>query len=167
MHRGVFLFVAAGAVLCAGEGSGEDPGYEYRWNKVVYLGGVPGVRVDRRDLEQTLTVSPTSLIVTVQPPPDTNRSPGRAKIAPKVLFEIPRESIIAITYGGFRHDMPSAQAWIGIRGYWPKATDHLIVFSYRLHDGGKAEVLLRVDKKYFQEILNVLRNKARDSGPNS
>ena len=163
MRHGRFLLVVGVAVVSFAQRPRDAPAGEYAWKNVVYLGGAPGIRVDRRDLQQTLILTPSSLIVRVEPPPDEG---GRARpnAAPRVLLEISRDSMFAITYEGFRHDMHSAQAWIGIRGHWPKATDHLIVIDYRLPGGGEAEVLLRVDKKYFQEILDVLQKITADRG---
>lgn len=125
------------------------------WDKVHYLGGVPGVRVDRKHFEHILTLTPSKLIVMVKPI-TTADDIRREKEKPKLLFEIPMDSLIALTYSGFRHDMHSAQSWIGIPGKWPKATDHLIIVEYRLADGKDAEFLLRVDKKDFKEIRESL-----------
>jgi hypothetical protein len=74
------------------------------WKKVVYLGGVPGIRVDIRDREQTLILTATKLIIRVGPPPTTD--PSERKKEPRLLVEISRESLLALTYKGFRHDMP-------------------------------------------------------------
>ncbi|HEU0141898.1 MAG TPA: hypothetical protein VFQ79_19400 [Bryobacteraceae bacterium] len=159
MSTGVFLFVVAEVIAPLSAGHPEEtPSGEYTWKNVVYLGGVPGVRVDRGDFDQTLTVTPLKLIVIVQPPPDLDASKLPRKRPPRVLFEIPRDSIIGVNYEGFRHDMPIAQIWFGIPRYWPKATDHLLVLTYRLCDGRETEVLLRVDKNHFREILQALRN---------
>ncbi len=156
MWHAAFLLVLAGAAALTSVHSDKDLGDEITWKKVRYLGGVPGVRVDRLEFEHTLTLSPSKVIVRVAPPPTTYSSTS-VKKSPRVLFEVPRASVLALTYSGFRHDMPSAQSWIGIPGRWPKATDHLIIIEYRLPDGGEAEVLLRVDKDDYQEILDVLR----------
>jgi hypothetical protein len=158
MRPSLFVVVAAISAVSAADDSRADPAGEQTWKNVVYLGGVPGVRVEHRDLEQTLTVTSSGIVVRVHPLP-ADPAPGKPRTPPRVLFEIPRGSIAAATHLGFRHDMPNAQAWIGLPGHWPKATDHLIVLNYRLSAGPEAEVLLRVDKKHFQEILDTLRSR--------
>jgi len=166
MRLGPMLVVVASAAALVAQDSHDGTRDEHVWKNVVYLGGVPGVRVDRRDLEQSLHLTRSNLILTVEPTMPV-QVPGRPKPPSTVLFDIPRDAITAITYAGFRRDNIAAQSWIGIPRRWPKSTDHLLVIDFRRRDGGEAEVLLRVDRKHFQEILDVLQNKdpsSRDGG---
>lgn len=146
-------------------GSAKDTKQDNTWDKIHYLGGVPGVRVDRKQLEHILTLTPAKLIVKVKPITMSDDIPGEKK-EPQLLFDIPMDSLIALTYSGFRHDMHSAQSWIGIPGKWPKATDHLIIIEYRLPDGKDAEFLIRVDKNDYEQILESLKKRIKALGSN-
>jgi hypothetical protein len=162
------LVITTIAIAHAARITADRPENELTWTKVVYLGGVPGVRVDRSDLEQTLTLTTSKLVVRVILPPSKD-SITVTRRPPRVLLSIPVESLLAVTHSGFRHDMPTAQSWIGIPGKWPKATDHLLIIDYRLIDGREAEVLLRVDKGDYNEIVaemqRVLRNRGTEGAP--
>lgn len=122
----------------------------------MYLGGVPGVRVDRFDFDQILSLSAQKLTVKVNPPsPDDERLWSRR--FPRVLFEIPCFDLLEVSHFEIRHDMHAAQGWFGIRGKWPKATDHLIVVKYRLSGGGEGDVRMRVHKGDVEDIVDSLR----------
>lgn len=127
------------------------------WKNVSYLGGAPRVPVNRLEPDQILILSRDKLVLKTKPEyewtPEYLRPPE-----PKLLLEIPRQRIMAVTYSGFRHDMPGAQAAIGIPGKWPKATDHLVIVEYALDDGTEAEVLLRVHKDSYAEIVSALES---------
>lgn len=59
--------------------------------------------------------------------------------------------------------MPVAQSFLGLPGRWPKASDHLVIVEYRLPDGRDAEVLLRVNKNRYSEVVSALQSMLPNS----
>lgn len=152
----ILLAGSAGSNPSDEQGKSEE---EVTWRHVVYLGGAPGIRVDRSDLEQTLTLSKSKLTVKVIPPAPTGTNGQMEQIA-RVLFEIPCEDILDTDTLELRHDKHATQGWVGIRGVWPKSTDHLIVVRYRL-PGTEAEVLIRVSGRDVENVLAKLRKASQ------
>jgi hypothetical protein len=105
----------------------------------------------RATREITLALSPT--LIRIQP----RRGPDRA-------IEIPPDRVTALNYGG-RKIRRQGFYWLALvspgvaipLAETAKGTGHFIGLEYNLQDGRQTGVLLRADKRNYQEIIEGLR----------
>ena len=131
---------------------------ELRWKNVQYLGGAPGVRVSLREPEHILILTRDKIVLKIRPPAVAPGEQYARSREEQTLLELPSQGLVSVEYLSFRHYKPVTKSLIGIPGVEPKAIDHLIIVEYRLPQGDTAEILLRVHKNDYQEILNALRS---------
>ena len=131
------------------------PPADKTWKNITYLGGAPGVRVDIIEPHQVLILTPGKLTIkTIIPATQTY---GRhVKAQEKLLVELQRDSLRAVTYKNYPHERRLLQSLVPT-DKWPDMTDHLVIIDYRLPDGREPEILLRLDKKNYEEIVSALK----------
>ena len=158
--RDLFLvLVAAFQLLVAGRESSAEA-QRRSWNRVRYLGGVPGLgATGKRALAwaNTLTISRASVQLKLSDGPRITIQPDR---------------ITAVTYGGRRHMNDTifaigaaASGIVGLAslgggtagGLTAKSTDHFVGIEYVQPDGVASGLLLQAHKSNYREIVDALK----------
>ena len=118
------------------------------WSKVMYLGGVAGVRGKSLDWDNKLTISKEKIVFS-----------GK-----KVAFEIETSAVRRLDYTGHRHinDGAAASGFVAagllgaLVGSSAKSTDHYLEVAYTLADGATGGFLLRLHKDNQQQIIDAM-----------
>lgn len=136
----VVLLALSTAVYAGSEGNS--------WNKIRYNGGTLQTKVDPKDWDNHLTVTPDSITL---------------KLKDGQQVEIPAKSVTGLSYGQEAHRRVGTMIALGILvspvalfGLMHKTRLHFIGIEYKTADGKKAGLLLQGDKDNYRAILTAL-----------
>ncbi len=119
------------------------------WNKVRYNGGTLATKVDFKDWNNQLTVTPDTITL---------------KLKDGQVLEIPTKSVTGLSYGQEAHRRVGTMvalailiAPVALFGLFHKTRLHYIGIEYATPDKKSAGVLLQGDKNNYRAILMALR----------
>jgi hypothetical protein len=144
----VVLLLSGAPAIHASQGTHDEA---RSWTKVMYLGGVAGVRGKSLEWDNTLTISAEKITFAGK-----NRKDG-------IAFEIDTKAVRRLDYTGHRHVNDGASGigmTAGLLGALgasaARSTDHYLEVTYALPDGSVGGFLLRLHKDNQQQIIDAI-----------
>jgi hypothetical protein len=124
-----------------------------RWNRVRYNGGTLETKVDPKDWDNQLTVTPDMITF---------------KLKDGQTVNIPTNSVTGLSYGQEAHRRVGTMIALGILvaplalfGLFHKTRLHFIGMEYTTSEGKKSGLLLQGDKDNYRAILMALKSTTR------